>query len=500
MVNLANVDWRNVMLQIVINNKQGKIVTPLDMTQLTVISQLCSFKVEGSDYKQMAFNNKHKGANYDGYRRLFHSGNQTFPIGLLRLILNLFDNCNIAYEVIDKRTYTEPSLQLKCTPRQVRDYQNSAVMSAVMSGGGIIKSATGSGKTTIGGMIIGMISKPTVFIVHTKDLLEQTIESFEQLFGCHIGQIGCGKVDIQPITVATVQTLALASTAVEYESYKYDEDSTGDDKEDMTTDKKKLILDWSHKVKIVIFDEVQRVASRTAYSARFMFNNAEHAFGMSASPWRDDGADLMIEATFGQKIVDISASELIKQGYLVKPNIIVKKVQNNVWEGKTYAQIYKSAIVENSFRNMQIVQDAIEQYDLGRTTLVLVTQIKHGELLESMINMSGREAVFISGKSKNKFRSQVIKDMRAGKVQLVIASTIADVGLDVPRITSMIEAGAGKSSVTALQRCGRAIRPFPGKTEAFYITYRDTAPYLNTQIDKKIAIWRTESEFNIIEE
>jgi superfamily II DNA or RNA helicase len=490
-------------MQIVINNKQGRITTPLDITQLTVISQMCSFKVEGSDYKQMAFNNKHRGANYDGYRRLFHSGNQTFPIGLLHLILNLLDNCNIGYDIIDNRTHTDPILELKCTPKQIRDYQSDAVMSALMSGGGIIKSATGSGKTTIGAMIIGMLGKPAVFIVHTKDLLEQTIESFENLFGCKIGQIGCGKVDIQPITVATVQTLALASSAVEYEKYKYDEDDDSNGEAGSASivgEKKKEILDWSHKIGTVIFDEVQRVASRTAYSARFMFTNAEHAFGMSASPWRDDGADLMIEGAFGQKIVDISASELIRQGYLVRPNIIVKKVQNGVWDGKTYAQIYKSAIVENSFRNMQIVQDAIEQYDLGRTTLVLVTQIKHGELLESMINMSGRKAIFISGKSKNKFRSQVIKDMRAGKVQLVIASTIADVGLDVPRITSMVEAGAGKSSVTALQRVGRAIRPFEGKDEAYYITYRDTAPYLNTQIDKKIAIWRTEPEFNIIEE
>lgn len=490
------------MIQIQITDIEGKILTRLDINQISTISQMCSFKVEGADFKQIAFNNKHRGAQFDGYKRLFNAQRQTFPIGLLNKITNLLNMCALQYEIIDKRSRKEfTKLNLTCTPKQVRDYQSTAVMNAMLYGGGIIKSATGSGKTTMGAMIINLFDCPAVFIVHTKDLLEQTISSFKYLFNTdEIGQIGCGKIDIKPITVATVQTLALASKKVEFEKYKYDEDYDWEADNEMTKDNKELILEWSRSVGTVIFDEVQRVASRTAYSARFMFVNAKHSFGMSASPWRDDGADLMIEGAFGQKIVDITASELIRAGYLIRPNIIVKKIQNNVWEGKTYASIYKSYIVENTFRNMQIVKDAIEQYDLGRTTLILVTQIKHGELLEKMIKSCGRDVVFISGKSKSKIRSQAIQDMRDGKVKLMIASTIADVGLDVPRITSIVEAGAGKSSVTALQRVGRAIRPFDGKKEAYYITYRDNAPYLASQIDKKLEIWRTEPEFNIIEE
>jgi len=356
-----------------------------------------------------------------------------------------------------------------------------------------------SGKTTMAGKIIATFGEPTVFIVHTKDLLYQAKESFEHLLSTDIGQIGDGVVDLKPITVATVQSLANACNKVELESYKYDEEGGAIDHTELTANNKHAILSWSKSIGLVLFDEVQRVASRTAYSARFMFENAEHAFGLSASPWRDDGTEMMIEGAFGDIIYRVSASELIDQHYLVAPDIIINKVNGNIWSGKDYTSIYRSAVVENPMRNMQICTDAINQYKLGRCTMLLVTQVKHGKILQDMIRHSDIPVQFISGKSNGKYRKQVIEDMRAGKAPLVIATSIADVGLDVPRLQSIVEGGAGKSSVTALQRVGRVIRPFEGKNKAYFVTYRDNAPFLNTQIDKKIEIWNTEPRFNIIE-
>jgi superfamily II DNA or RNA helicase len=146
---------------------------------------------------------------------------------------------------------------------------------------------------------------------------------------------------------------------------------------------------------------------------------------------------------------------------------------------------------------MQIVSDACGEYEKGYSTMILVTQIKHGELLEKMIQASGFHATFISGKSRMTKRKQVVEDMREGRAPIVIASTIADVGLDVPRLHTIVEAGAGKSSVTALQRLGRIMRTFPGKEFCHFITYEDTAPYLYKQIEKKVKIWETEPMFII---
>lgn len=487
-------------IKIEINNIRGKIINPLNIDQLSVLQGLCSFKVDGSEYKANAFKNRRKGGfEWDGYRKLFNTRYQTFPIGLLDIVRNAFINAGIPVTIVDKRKINNETIDYVMDNYQVRDYQTNAVLMSVSHGNGIIKAATGAGKTTIAARTIHALKKRTVFIVHTRDLLYQTIESFNRMFPDEIiGQIGDGKIDYQNITVATMQTLAILND-IEVGKNKFDEDADAV-KETKVQYKEIYNPDVWHKYKntvdCVMFDEVQRICSQTAYAVRFLFERANYAFGYSASPWRDDGSDLMIEAAFGRRIVDITASELIKQGYLVKPYITIKSAPT-VWEGKTYEQVYKSAIVENVFRNMQVANDALDQYNLGRNTLVLVTQIRHGEILEKMLNDMGAPATFISGKSGMKKRRQTIQDMRDGKAQLVIASTIADVGLDVPRLQSIVEAGAGKSSVTALQRLGRIMRPFDGKDKCYFITYHDNVPYISQQIDRKIEIWSTEQEFVI---
>jgi superfamily II DNA or RNA helicase len=246
-----------------------------------------------------------------------------------------------------------------------------------------------------------------------------------------------------------------------------------------------------------MFDEVQRICSQTAFSVRFLFNNAYSFFGYSASPWRDDGADLMIEAAMGHKLVDVTDTVLIENGFLVKPIIDIYPCCNNSSSGTKYGEIYKSAIVENPLRNIQICNLAYDDYSIGKNVLILVTQIKHGEHLESISNNLGMPAIFISGQSRTKKRRNVIEAMRSGDAQIVIATSIADVGLDVPRLDTVVDSGAGKSSVTALQRIGRIMRPFGDKKYCHFITIADNAPYIKDHIEKKIEIWKTESAFEI---
>lgn len=488
------------MLHIEINNVEGCIIDGLNANQLATISNVCSFRVNNAEYKAQTL--RKKGcSNWDGQKRLFDTSRRTFPIGLLNRITKLLDGCGIIYDIDDRRTRTPKTFDCKCTPKEIRQYQTDAVFKSLINESGVLKAATGSGKTTIGAMTIQAYGQNAVFIVHTKDLLYQTIESFKYLFDDEtlIGQIGDGVFKPNKITVATVQSLAQLSK-IDYVKYTYDEDYI-DTENKMETSKelKKKCRAWANTVGVLIFDEVQRVASQTAYDSRFMFYNARHAFGYSASPWRNDGADMMIEGAFGSIFHNITASELIQQNYLMKPTIIINKIQDGVWSGKAFSSIYRTAIVENLFRNMQIINDAIEYHNRGLNTLILVTQVKHGKMLNKMINDMGIDCEFISGKSKMKHRKQVVQDMRDGRCPLAIATTIADVGLDVPRLEVIVEAGAGKSSITALQRLGRIMRKFTGKKECIFITYRDTAPYIYKHINEKIRIWRTEPEFNIIE-
>lgn len=488
-------------IDIQITNTMCKILTPLNTDQLAVLRSACSFEMKGHEFKSYAY--MKKGIKWDGSKKLFNIQTRQFPIGLLTHVSNILTNMGINVQYINKRTYNNCDKEYNIANFNMREYQTNVVMASVINGNGIIKAATGSGKTTMAARTIGAIGKWAIFIVHTRDLLYQTIESFSRIFPEEkIGQIGDGVFDYQPITVATMQSLAIIGN-IKYQSYKYDEDGANIKESKSYYEREEIkskFCEYKNKIGIVMFDEVQLICSQTAYSVRFLFDNANYAFGYSASPWRDDGSDMMIEAAFGSRICDVTASELIDLGYLVQPHIIIKQVNNNIWSGKKYQEIYESAIVNNVMRNMQVAHDAYDQYSAGRNTLVLVNYIAHGEILEKMLREFGAPAIFISGKSKMKQRRQVIQDMRSGKAPIVIASTIADVGLDVPILQSVVEAGAGKSSVTALQRLGRIMRPSYGKDKCYFITYRDNAPFLRTQIDNKIRIWNTEPNFIISEQ
>ena len=488
------------MITIEINNIYGKIVDNLTIDQLTIIQQECQFKVENADFKQYAFRNKRRGGfEWDGYKKLFNIQTRRFPIGLLHRVIGLFENNGIPVNIVNKRKYDDLVYLYEYDPSFLRDYQRECILASIINGNGIVKVATGGGKTSIAGCTIGTLGKKSIFIVHTRDLLYQAKESFQRLFPNEtIGQIGDGIIDYQNITVATIQTLAILGN-VEIGNNKYDEESQNDEaKIEADKIKREAFRQYANTVQCVMMDEVQIVCSQTAYNVRFLFEYASYAFGYSASPWRDDGSDLMIEGAFGKRIADVTASQLIKQGYLIKPIIEIHETHYDISDQPTkYVEVYKKFIVENDMRNIQVTNDAIKEYNDGKNTLILVTQIKHGEELQKIMSAMGIPVTFISGKSGMKKRRQAIEDMRNGKIQILIATTIADVGLDIPRLESLIEAGSGKSSVTALQRLGRIMRPFENKTTCKFISYNDHVRYLSEHIERKVEIWSTEPEFII---
>jgi superfamily II DNA or RNA helicase len=137
------------------------------------------------------------------------------------------------------------------------------------------------------------------------------------------------------------------------------------------------------------------------------------------------------------------------------------------WGKQEYQQAYKKEIVENPVRNGIIADEAMQ---LNVPTLILVKQVNHGKILEDMIPGS----YFLSGKASGDERMRVYEQMKAGELRVIIATTIADLGLDLPICEALILAGGGKSSTRHLQRIGRVARPYPGKKAALVIDFDDT--------------------------
>lgn len=88
----------------------------------------------------------------------------------------------------------------------LRPYQKEALQAALKHDFGVIESGTGSGKTIIALAIIAARRQPTLVLVHTKELLYQWAERVQEFMHCTPGMLGDGHHDLQPVTIAIVNT------------------------------------------------------------------------------------------------------------------------------------------------------------------------------------------------------------------------------------------------------------------------------------------------------
>lgn len=482
-------------LTVTCDNVQGKISGGLSSVVKRTIWNECRYRVMPESQARRI------NRSWDGTKKLFHRGRKAFPIGLLCRVTAVLDKSGVPYDVVWEKTKNDhpqiPELKMRPAGREqygLHSFQVDALIEALTNPRSVIQIATGGGKTVVAGHIISRVRKPTLFMVHTKDLLYQAKDLFITMFGEeNVGQIGDNIVDPQNITVATIQTVA-NSLNIKYLHSEY-EDVRWNDKIDTRA---------YHRVRRVVartnltfMDECHRVAAPTTSEVMHAIPSY-WKFGLSASPWRDDGADLEIEGAFGPKCYMISASELYRLGHLVKPHITFHVVPPLPFPKGSYYEIYDKYIVENDHRNRAAVNWVKSNVERGISTMILIRYIKHGHVIKKMLDEAlGMDVPFLSGRDKSDIRKDVLDNMRRGRLRCLVASTIADEGLDIPSLEAVVLLGGGKSSVKALQRIGRTLRTHNGKKQAYVLDFEDNAKYLVHHSARRRKMYQTEDEWTI---
>jgi superfamily II DNA or RNA helicase len=477
------------MARILIHENRCQIKDEPDIGFLWALDQELSFKVQGAEHTKA-----YKLHVWDGRRKLL-ADNLNFPIGLRQRVTEFYKKHDKQVDIEDLReaNSTGKPIDILTTLQKVNKipypYQLESVATAKEYDRGIIRIATGGGKTIISALITAEIGKNTAIYVIGKDLLHQIHDLYSSLFKeIKIGKVGDGICDIGNINIVSVWTVG--------EAIGIAENTDRDDEKKIEQEKYGQIRQMLKDCKVHIFDECHVAACATIQSICQEIN-PEHIYGMSASPWRDDGADLLIESILGRKIVDISASYLIERNYLVKPIIKFKKVPKYHEKlEKNYNTIYKNYIVENEVRNNLVTDNAIHLVNLGYQTLVLYQSINHGKILYDLISKK-IPCVLLSGKDNTKVRQDAKDALENGKIKCIIASRIFDIGVDLPSLSGLVVAGSGKSSVRALQRIGRVIRKHPDKKLAAIIDFADDAAYLRKHAQERFKIYSIEEKFDV---
>jgi superfamily II DNA or RNA helicase len=126
--------------------------------------------------------------------------------------------------------------------------------------------------------------------------------------------------------------------------------------------------------------------------------------------------------------------------------------------GTGFAKAYDHGIVNHKPRNRAIIRQVMEAREYGLNAMILVSRTAHGALLEKAFKGLGLKASFIKGEDKQDARKRWLTALGDKSIDVLIGTTILDVGVDVPAVGLVVLAGGGKAEVSHRQRIGRGLR------------------------------------------
>jgi len=372
-----------------------------------------------------------------------------FPSGFVPMVVDAAREEGMQVEIVDKRV-RPPGFDPNADLAWLRDYQDGAVRTVVKHDVGILWEPTGAGKTELAVGCVRVWGCKTLFVVHRSTLMDQAARRYEQraldgsmftaaeeamhrLTGKMVGRIGEGEWSVgDRFTCATFQTIAAAL-------------KRGDQR----------AFNLLNEVEAVIVDECHVLPADSFWSVVHNLQRAYYRVGLSGTPLaRGDRRSMLAIATLGPIIHRTRTSELIDGGVLAKPHIRMVEVPQRS-DARTWAAVYREAIVGSAHRNKVVVQAALKA---EKPAFVFVKEVKHGKAIERALWNAGLRAAFVWGTHNTEQRQRQVRDLVAGRLDVIVCSVVFQEGMDVPELRSVVVASGGKSVIATLQRIGRGMR------------------------------------------
>jgi superfamily II DNA or RNA helicase len=467
------------------------------------VDEALSAYVKGFQYSPLFRQRKKDGSRvWDGKMRLFSRVTNSFPVGVLDIVCDLLDKRNIAYEL--KRPYLEElnlsekmrtcwisggwKIQDQFGPFKLYDYQKKAIRTFFdptrpLPYRGVIKIATGGGKTACGAAIAKIINSPTLFLVHGKKLTRQNLDVFKKVFDGEedkIGIIDSNNWTPSLVTIASSDTLFSRMKNLDYED---------------------KLIEFFDGLILTIADECHRATSKS-FADILKAVNAPMRLGLSGTPnKKEDDRDLLLHSLTGDIIFEMGVSELKKKGTISKAHLLCVIVKEPTgFEELDWQDAFTSLVINNGFRHEIIAKLISDRVKEGRTILVLA-----GNSLDLASNIYNRtkphlpdgQIRLVNGLSQDKYVDESFKMLQDKELSCVVTTTIADEGIDIPAVNSLVLAGGGKSFVRTVQRVGRSLRLKADGSDAEIIDLLDTTnPYLKKHSKARLDYYNEEKLFD----
>lgn len=354
---------------------------------------------------------------------------------------------------VSDETAAEYRMRTAETP-WLMDHQLRAVYELATRYSGVVVAPCGGGKTQIGiGLHVTLAQqRPTLVIVHTQDLAIQWAARLHKCVPHGHVCYGFGAKAFSEalrgartighcLLVATVQTLTEMAAELRGERFS-----------------------------TIIVDEAHHTPAKT-FRSILEHVTADRVYGLTATPNRDDGWTPAMYAWLGPTRYEVTADYLCRIGLTVSPKVM--EVRTPFFSASGDFSAIVEALCGLEDRNRLIAHMVAKHGEYPQ--LVLTSRVDHAEALAKLIP----DAVAVVGKSKK--REQVFADVRAGKVKVLVATQLADEGLDLPSLTAVHMTAPSRAAGRVIQRAGRVMRSAPGKGRPVVYDYVDDMGLLVSQ-------------------
>ncbi|MEA3359853.1 MAG: DEAD/DEAH box helicase family protein, partial [Thermodesulfobacteriota bacterium] len=387
-------------------------------------------------------------------------------------LFNELDQLGINVSFIDK-TNRGKKIDVKFNGH-LRDEQSLALEHLLHHDTGILSGTTAFGKTVVAIKLIAERKVNALILVDKVSLLLQWKEKLSKFLIVNetlpemanairkkkgrkkkfsvIGQLGAGKNTLSGIVdVAIMQSISRLGEV-----------------KDCVKNYGMIIADECHHAPAFNYENILKTT------------NAKYVYGLTATPTRKDGHHPILFMHCGPIRYRDNAKKQAENrpfDHYIIPRFTSLRVPLDSDEKDVSIQELYSEIVDNDFRNQQIVEDVITSYKRGRNCIILSLRTAHVELLAKKLKEEVPDVVTLMGGMGTKTTREVfncIIDTPADKNLILVATgSFIGEGFDEPRLDTLFLAMPISWKGTLQQYAGRLHRLFKNKKEVRIYDYVD---------------------------
>lgn len=401
------------------------------------------------------------------------------PRGCEEAISDFFNNKGARFKFIDETNAGTP-INVIFNGR-LRDDQVDAVALLSQHSNGVLSATTAFGKTVAAIGLIAQLKVNTLILVHTKALLDQWKEKFDEFLVINHEQdeqpngrgrrkkwSPVGTLSSQSDSLHGIIDIALIQSCINDNEVKPYLRNYG-----------MVIVDECHHVSAFSFEQVLKAT------------NAARVYGLTATPIRKDGHQPIIFMQCGPiRYTADTEHQMQSQSFerILMPRFTSFRL--TTYDNPSYNSIAQALSVDE-YRNNLIVKDVCYVVKQGRSPIVLTNLTAHVETLAHLLRTSCKNVITLVGSesAKEKRLKQEQLQAIAPSEPLVIVATGKYVGegFDYPRLDTLFLALPVSWKGIVAQYAGRLHRDFYSKDEVRIYDYIDIhIPMCETMYNRRI--------------